>query len=326
MKRSILLSRPLTVALFICSLLSSAEGQTEPGNGTTSSAQTASATSATTLLDGEAATSKAIADCAVANSQSEFDTGEDVLARSKSKCQLSGRSRIPARGGSMGDLLKYDADSQTAIWQIHLDTQTNLLASGGSPYMLAVASKQFIADHKLSQDSIPPTLMKASKGIENLTPDQEKEIMRVGNSPFALVPLYGSSNDKVTQYEAGNAYGATTTVTDLKGTRYSLAIPASTLRDGAVGSPMDMTLVSFPIAPAKAREQLPALDVEIDWIAIQPCSLCNWGGSADRSPSEEATISSPYKITFTHKFVYAKITAIKLIDRRDGSVVFTQSR
>ncbi|HEY6766757.1 MAG TPA: hypothetical protein VI386_18500 [Candidatus Sulfotelmatobacter sp.] len=242
---------------------------------------------------------QAFDNCIQANSKTEFDTPETLLDRAaKAPCRFGGATVFRGRGDEvLGDILQYDASREVIYWTIPLKRLENLYhgLEGASAYDLQFRKKE--ADH--------------------LSGDQKKEIKTAGESDYLLIPLYGDHN-AATTYEGTNALGAKREVAEVRGVRYSIAVN--------VGKKFTGYGEAFPIAKIavpreKAAQLMPFLDVKLYWLSARPCNQCVYSGSVVRGTLAGPTFTSPYDIKVLHKFVFAKLVAVRFVDRRDGTTV-----
>jgi hypothetical protein len=71
----------------------------------------------------------------------------------------------------------------------------------------------------------------------------------------------------------------------------------------------------------KAADLMPFLDIKLYWIAEKPCDECLFGGATVRGSLSSPTLSAPYDIKLLHNYIFAKLIAVRFIDRRDGTTL-----
>lgn len=247
------------------------------------------------LLDNSEKVVAAFDTCLKLNSKTEFDRPSDIVARVEASCVFSGASRFKARGDSIyGDVLAFNADKQAVTWPLPLDRSSDdMTGTMVSPYNLLDA----------------PTARKE-------LPSEDREILdTLGDSDFLLLEIANNKSGEAKSYAASNAYGATTQVMQVRQTVYSLAV---LLGDSAFGK---IKLLDTTLSSEQARELMPNLDIEVDWTAQSPCRVCYRGGSVERGTLGLPTFTNPYDIKIEHRYVYAHIDRIRLIDRRSNTIV-----
>jgi len=156
---------------------------------------------------------------------------------------------------------------------------------------------------------------------KSLTSDQKKSVKAVGNIDYLLLPIYGEKN-VVRTYEATNAFGARIDVSDISGVRYSIAVDVGNKIIG-IGEPF--RVAAARLSREKAAELMNFLDLKLYWIAANPCDECLSAGKAVRGTLGGPTLSKPYDIKVLHTYVFAKLVAVRFVDRRDGSTLAISS-
>jgi hypothetical protein len=237
--------------------------------------------------------------CILENSRTEFDTAETLLERAaKAHCAFGGISTFRGRGDElMGDLLQYDPQHQVIYWTISMERLQNLFhgLEGASAFDL-----------------------RSRKGeAKSLTNDDKREIKTAGAADYLLVPIYAEQNTSG-RYQASNAFGAQREIAEIRGVRYSIALNVG---NKVVGYGERFKVASVPMERDKAAELMPFLDLKLYWIAAKPCNQCLAGGQATRGTLGGPTLSTPYDIKLLHNFIFAKLIAVRFIDRRDGSTI-----
>lgn len=237
-------------------------------------------------------------DCVVANTRTEFDTADAVLARVATSCQMSGTARVRGRGDAFyGDTLRYNVNTMRLSWTATINTMENALAGGN----ISPASPVFNA-----------------AAYNALTRDQRREVDRLGNFVFFFLQVGQPQADAVREYEASNAFGARTVVREVRGVRYSVALPAG----GRTSGPIE--LASFSLPPERARDLIDHLDIEFQWAAQAPCAVCYRGGEVPRGGLARPTITNPNDVELRHRYVFGMLHGIRLIDRRTNEVIAEQ--
>jgi len=239
---------------------------------------------------------EAFDNCIHANLKTEFDTAETLLARAaKAPCRFGGIVTYRGRGDELaGDVLQYDAQRQVIYWDIPLKRLENLFhgLEGASPYDVATRKSD----------------------AKSLTSDQKKAVRAAGNTDYLLLPIYGEKN-VISSYEATNAFGARIGVSEISGVRYSIAVNVGNKIIG-IGEPF--RVATAPLSREKAADFMPFLDLKLYWIAANPCDECLFAGAVERGTLGGPTLSKPYDIKLLHNYVFAKLIAVRFVDRRDG--------
>jgi hypothetical protein len=273
-------------------------GTSNLASAETASAQAAAATTnevtARQQLNSAAEVIRAFDACIAANVRTEFDRPSDVVAKITPACRLAGSARIKGRGDPVyRDSLSYDPDAQRVLWAVPFAIEDNgMTGTMSSPYDVSNRSER-----------------------EQLSRHDRSVVDDLGNSYFMLFQIASAGNAKVATFDAENAYGAKTKVLSGSETVYSIAVPT----EGNMYRPVP--LFSATVANDVARDVVPNLDIEFDWEAQQPCAVCFKAGTVERGTMTAPTFSSPYTLKILHKYVFARITAIKLTDRRTGAVI-----
>ena len=245
-------------------------------------------------VSGAADVAKNFDACSTANVRTEFDRTPDLLGRLAASCRFYGGARFHGKADPLrGDSLQYDADKQTISWTVDL-VGHSMFGANISP--------------------VGPVLHPDQAAFLSFA-DRVK-VSALGNEKFLLLPVGSGVLGAVRQYEAQNSYGAKVTVTEVTNDVYAIAIPLGRFGD------LKLQLLKEPLPLEKARELLENLDIEVDWVATQPCPVCYTGGTVERDTGEP-TVANPNIIKTNYRYVYATLAYIKLIDRRDGSVYLT---
>jgi hypothetical protein len=147
----------------------------------------------------------------------------------------------------------------------------------------------------------------------NFTKEQKHEMNTVKRTSYLFLPLYGV-NDVMSKYDATNGFGAHVIVTSLKGVRYSLALNMG--KEFMAGESFRIASVSMPLD--KAPDLIPNLDVQLYWITAIPCEACLTGGQIETGNHSGPTFDIPIDIHLLQNYVFAKLVAVRFIDRRDG--------
>lgn len=244
-------------------------------------------------------TKRAFDNCIRENTRTEFDTADTLLARAtKAPCHFGGIAVFHGRGDELsGDLLQYDPQRQLIYWDIPLERLHNLFhgLEGVSAYDLQSQKKE----------------------AKTLTGDEKKEIKAAGSADYLLIPVYGEKNAAGT-YQATNAFGAAREVVEVRGVRYSIAVSVG---NKTIGYGERFRVAAIPMGREKAAELMPFLDLRLYWIGANPCGKCLFGGSAVRGTLGGPILSAPFDVKMLHNFVFAKLVAVRFVDRRDGSTV-----
>jgi len=245
-------------------------------------------------VSGAADVAKSFDACSAANVRTEFDRTPDLLGRMAASCRFYGGARFHGKGDPLrGDSLEYDADKQTVSWTVD------------------------VAAHSMFGGNISPVgpILHPNESAFLSFSDKMK-INALGNETFLLLPVESGTGGTLRRYDAQNSYGAKVTVTEITNDVYAIAIPLGRFGD----QKLQILHAALPIE--KARDLLGNLDIEVDWVASQPCAVCYTGGEVERDTGEP-TIANPNVIKTNYRYVYAAFAYIKLIDRRDGSVYLT---
>jgi len=175
-------------------------------------------------------------------------------------------------------------------------------------------------DNLISGRIASPYDLNNKDDVKNLTKEQKSEVKSVSSISYVLLPLYGDK-DTSHVYEGSNAFGAKTQVTELSGSRYSLAVNVGK----QVGFGPSFLIASAPLPREKAEDPMPYLDMKLYWVVARPCGECLFGDLAQMGTIGEPTFDSPYSIKLVHQYVFGSLIAVRFIDRRDGSTVAISS-
>lgn len=235
-------------------------------------------------------------DCLEANSKTEFDTPQDVLARVVSSCEFTTTIRIPARDNPiLGDLLQFDANKGAFVWNAKLDENNRFYGGGLSPYSLAVSLD---ANGRMVQPNLP-------EGVEPI-------LKEVGNANFFMLPLFRTAEDLGT-YTASNAFGASREVLRTRETRYGIAVHVPPKLSS-------LLILEMPMASEKARDIADHLDIAITFTSGEVCKICYKSTTIERG--QRPTINSPIDKDVTTHVTFGNITRFDVIDRRNGELVY----
>lgn len=237
--------------------------------------------------------------CVAANTRTEFDTADALYARIAASCQFEGSTRIRARGDALyGDTLHYDVTTMRLVWTLPINT----------------------ADNALTGSNISPASPVFNRpAYEALTREQRREVDRLGNSVFFLLQSGMPQEDAVREYEASNAFNARSIIREVRGVRYSVALPAGNRTSG------NIELAAFSVPAERARDLIDHVDIEFQWTAQPPCDVCYRGGEVPRGTLGRPTITNPYDIQIEHRYVFAMLHGLRLVDRRNNEVIAEQA-
>jgi len=238
-------------------------------------------------------TNAAIEKCSHESIKTEFDTAETRLARSaKAPCTFMGITTFRGRGDALaGDILKYDPERQITYWDI--------------PLLDNVRFGQIALPYDLS--------FGGGGGKKEFTKEHKAEVKAMTNTSFLILPLYGEK-DVAGTYEAANGFGAKATVISVRGVRYSLGVNMG--KNLMVGQ--SFRVASVPLPRDKAPDLVPNLDVQIYWTAAKPCEDCLSGGQDETGNLGGPTFSNPQDVHLVQNYVFARLVAVRFVDRRDG--------